>query len=216
MNDLLLILSGYVFGSIPFGLLIGRLFGIRDIRKVGSGNIGATNVWRAAGPAAGILVLVFDIAKGASAVMLVSLVEPSFLGKEYLRIICGLAAIFGHIFPVFLFFKGGKGVNTTLGVMLTLLPVESLIAVIAFIVTVAISKYISLGSMLAAGVFSLMIIIEYILNWNNVNAIYIPISVLLVILIILAHRSNIKRLIEGSENRFSIHPGRASEVKNHV
>ncbi len=204
---------GYLLGSIPFGYLISKLFGVKDIRTIGSGNIGATNVWRAAGPLAGMLVLIGDVGKGIVAVIIASLLSPASDTAEYFKLLSGLAAIGGHIFPIFLNFKGGKGVNTALGIMLLLLPQETLLALAVFIIVVAISKYISLGSMIAGVAFFLILVVEYLAHLAYVHPIYLPTSFLLALLIIYTHRANIKRLLTGTENHFSLH-SRSSEAKN--
>ena len=136
MYDLALIIIGYLIGAIPFGYLIPKLFGVTDIRTVGSGNVGATNAYRGAGPVAGILVLIFDIGKGVAVVILARSVTNSYLPSEYLILAAGMAAILGHIFTIFLSFKGGKGVNTALGVMITILTFEVLAALVIFIIVV--------------------------------------------------------------------------------
>jgi len=205
MYDLLAITGGYILGSIPFALIISRLFGIRDIREVGSGNIGATNAWRAAGPAAGIMVTVGDIGKGVLAVFIASLMPESALGAANLKLIAGIAAVVGHVFPVFLLFRGGKGVNTALGVMIMILPIETLIALLGFILIVVISRYISLGSVLAAVIFFTSVLMAYILKLEDIPVLYLIVSGILMLLIIITHRTNIKRLLSGRENRFSFH-----------
>ncbi|HDL04073.1 MAG TPA: glycerol-3-phosphate 1-O-acyltransferase [candidate division Zixibacteria bacterium] len=205
MYDLLAITGGYILGSIPFALIISRLFGIRDIREVGSGNIGATNAWRAAGPAAGIMVTVGDIGKGVLAVFIASLMPESALGAANLKLIAGIAAVVGHVFPVFLLFRGGKGVNTALGVMIMILPIETLIALLGFILIVVISRYISLGSVLAAVIFFISVLMAYILKLEDIPVLYLIVSGILMLLIIITHRTNIKRLLSGRENRFSFH-----------
>jgi len=205
MYDLLAITGGYILGSIPFALIISRLFGIRDIREVGSGNIGATNAWRAAGPAAGIMVTVGDIGKGVLAVFIASLMPESALGAANLKMIAGIAAVVGHVFPVFLLFRGGKGVNTALGVMIMILPIETLIALLGFILIVVISRYISLGSVLATVIFFTSVLMAYILKLEDIPVLYLIVSGILMLLIIITHRTNIKRLLSGRENRFSFH-----------
>jgi glycerol-3-phosphate acyltransferase PlsY len=216
MYNVIAIAAGYLLGSIPFALLITRIFGVTDIRRLGSGNIGATNAWRAAGPAAGVLVAVFDIGKGSLAVFLASQMPKTGLGFEYLRLLTGFAAVMGHIFPVYLGFKGGKGVNTALGVMLMLLPVEVLLACLVFVITVYVGRYISLGSILAAFAFALVILIEWSLKLTDIDTIYVPASVLLFLAILVTHRSNIKRLLEGRERRFGFTSKVSKEVNENV
>lgn len=216
MTDMLAVPLGYLIGSIPFGLIIARFFGVRDIRKSGSGNIGATNVWRIACPLAGIIVLLCDIGKGAAAVLLADSFSSGAVNIEYLRLASGFAAIIGHIFSIFLRFRGGKGVNTALGVMITLLPVEVSIALLVFVLTVAVFRYISLGSMLAAIAFALSVGAGKIFGLSNTHPIYVPISILLAGLIILTHRGNIRRLSDGTESRFQFHSEKVSKAKNNV
>jgi len=214
MYDLLAIVTGYLLGSIPFAFLTTRLFGVSDIRLVGSGNIGATNAWRAAGPIAGILVLILDVGKGIAAVFIASSMPESAISLEYLKLLAGIAAIIGHIFPIFMLFRGGKGVNTALGVMLTILPDEAIVALAVFVIAVVASRYISLGSILAAVVFFLITILEWILDLSDIPPVYVVVTFFLMILILVTHRSNIKRLLSGTENRFSFHSGKGSEVKS--
>lgn len=207
MSDALLILSAYLIGAIPFGLIITRLFGGRDIRIVGSGNVGATNAVRAAGPVAGILVLLGDIGKGVAAVLLVSVFPDILMKVEYLQLAAGLAAVVGHIFPIYIGFKGGKGVNTALGVMLTLMTYQALIALVIFIAVVVLSRYVSLGSIIAAVTFFAAVLIGRFALAATTPDIYVLVSGLLMILIIVTHRTNIKRLLNGNENRFSLSSG---------
>jgi glycerol-3-phosphate acyltransferase PlsY len=216
MYELLAIVIGYLLGAIPFGFLVPRVFGVKDVRKIGSGNVGATNAYRAAGPVAGILVLLFDIGKGVGAVLLARAMPGTLLETEYLIIAAGMAAIIGHIFTVFLGFKGGKGVNTALGVMITILPMEVIIAIIVFIIVVYIKRYISLGSILASSILFLIVFFEWLLKIKDVHPGYVAVSFLLALLIIFAHRSNIKRLIAGNENKFSFHAGVTYKVKENA
>ena len=216
MYDIIAIAGGYVLGSIPFALIITRLFGVADIRAVGSGNIGATNAWRAAGPAAGILVSVGDIGKGVLAVLLALLMPESALGYANLKLIAGIAAVLGHVFPIFLGFRGGKGVNTALGVMIMILPVETLIALAGFILTVAISRYISLGSVLAAIFFFLAVLASFLFRLHFVPTLYLIVACLVMLLIMITHRTNIARLLSGSENKFSLHSKNAAKGAEHA
>jgi glycerol-3-phosphate acyltransferase PlsY len=216
MINILPIIIGYLLGAIPFGLIVARLFGVHDIRKAGSGNIGSTNVWRVAGPVPGLIVLLCDIAKGAGAVLIASALSQNIDYAEYIKLLAGLAAILGHVFPVYLAFHGGKGVNTALGTMLTLLPKETLMVLGIFIIIVAIFKYISLGSIVAAVSLAAIIIIEYSIKPMLIHPIYIAVGVLLAALIIITHRGNIKRLMAGTENRFQFRSGKNREAKDNV
>lgn len=216
MIESIILVGAYLTGAIPFGLLIPRLYGVPDIRKVGSGNIGATNVLRNCGVAPALIVTALDIAKGVLPVLAASLVASTvFPDREYLRLGAGLAAILGHIFPVYLGFRGGKGVNTALGAFLTLTTISALIALAVFIVTLTISRFVSLGSILAATAFLGINLILYYGGDHSLNFIYVPISILLLGMILFTHRSNIKRLLSGTENRFSVR-GRSAERGPHA
>src|SRR5260370_1814807 len=146
--------AAYFLGSIPFGLLLARLFGAADVRKVGSGNIGATNVARVAGPLAGILTLLFDTGKGAAAVWFAGRVTHD---RATWLMIAAFAVLLGHCFPVWLKFKGGKGVATAWGVFLVLCPLAAVSVVLLFLLCVAYWRYVSLGSVAAAPAMPLLI-----------------------------------------------------------
>ena len=146
-------IAAYLLGSIPFGLILTKAFGRGDVRKVGSGNIGATNVARAAGLAAGVLTLVLDVAKGAGAVLLAERLSND---SATWMMIAGLAALIGHCFSVWLRFKGGKGVATAAGVFLVLSTLACLGALLLFFLVVIFWRYVSLGSISAAAAMPLM------------------------------------------------------------
>ncbi len=135
-------IAGYLLGSIPFGLILAKILGGRDVRKAGSGNIGATNVARVAGPFAGILTLILDVAKGAGAVLLAAQFS---LGSTLWMMVAGLCALVGHCFPAWLKFRGGKGVATAAGVFIVMSPLAFLGAIAVFLLVVAVTRYISLG-----------------------------------------------------------------------
>lgn len=208
---ILIPLSCYLLGAVPFGLLVARAFGIEDIRKLGSGNIGATNVWRIAGAKAAIWVFIFDIGKGVLAVLMGKLAINDFeitsISSELFLANCGFAAVVGHMFPVYLKFKGGKGVNTALGVLVTLLPLQTLISFAAFVITLLLSRYVSLGSIIASLTLCAVLLIErYGLN-QSVSSVYLVMTIALALLVIIAHRKNISRLLAGTESRFSFSGG---------
>jgi acyl phosphate:glycerol-3-phosphate acyltransferase len=189
----------YILGSIPFGVIFARLFGSADVRRSGSGNIGATNVARVAGPLAGILTLVFDTAKGAAAVLLAARFAHE---SAAWMMLAGLAALAGHCFPVWLKFKGGKGVAAALGVFLALCPAAALAALLLFMIVVAIWRYISLGSITAAAAMPLLM---YLL-WAPRHAPPLIISfgsLAAAVLIIYKHDGNIQRLVQGEEPKYS-------------
>src|ERR1700730_15110813 len=189
----------YLLGSIPFGLLLTKLFGGGDVRKAGSGNIGATNVARVAGPLPGILTLLLDAAKGAAAVWIAARFSNE---SATWMIIAALAALIGHCFPVWLKFRGGKGVATAAGVFLMLSPLALLGSVIVFVLVVAFWRYVSLASISAAAAMPLLV---YLL-WAPRHA---PPPVVTfgalaaAAIIIYKHDGNIQRLVQGEEPKFS-------------
>ena len=197
-------LLGYLLGSIPFGLLVAKGRGI-DIRQHGSGNIGATNVFRTLGRSWGILVFVLDALKGVLAVLLAKSIfglDPSFPGGLSLSaadfgIAGGLACVLGHNFPVWLGFKGGKGVATTAGVLLGLMPVAAGIAFLAWVVIFYGTRYVSVASIVAAVVIPVSV---WFLERRPDTVFWF--SVVVAALAIWRHRSNIQRLLAGTENRF--------------
>jgi acyl phosphate:glycerol-3-phosphate acyltransferase len=191
--------AAYLLGSIPFGLLLSRLSGAADIRKTGSGNIGATNVARVAGPLAGILTLLLDAAKGALAVVLAARLSEQ--GATWMMI-AGLCALIGHCFPIWLGFRGGKGVATAAGVFLALCPPAFLGAIILFVLVVIYWRFVSLGSISAAAAMPLLIYFfwaphhapPYVVTFGSLAA---------ALLIVYKHDANIQRLVQGDEPKFS-------------
>jgi glycerol-3-phosphate acyltransferase PlsY len=187
-----LFLIGYLFGSIPTAYWYAKYFHGIDIRKHGSGNIGATNSLRVLGKKAGIVVLIFDLLKGLIPVYL-----AKYLGlTQEVVFLIGLTSILGHIFSVFAGFKGGKGIATSLGVILAVSPIGGGISAVVFIAVVYITKYVSLGSLLAGLAF-----VVYFLISNGVFNSLSYIAFGLFVLIIFTHRSNIQKLINGTENK---------------
>ncbi len=190
--NVLLIVLAYLIGSIPVGVILGKMKGI-DPRKTGSGNIGATNVMRAGGKALGIITLLGDAAKGFIPVILARV-----LGFDVLIIaIVGLAAFLGHIFPVFLRFKGGKGVATALGVYIAIGPLVILGAFIVFVIVFIIWRYVSLASIVGA------IVIPIGLYLAKAPLGFVVMAGLIGIIVIIRHKENISRLIKGTENKLS-------------
>jgi acyl phosphate:glycerol-3-phosphate acyltransferase len=194
-----LLLAAYLLGSIPFGIFISRLFGRADVRAAGSGNIGATNVARVAGPAAGILTLLFDTAKGYAAVWIAGRYTES---SATWMMLAGLAVLVGHCFPVWLKFKGGKGVAPALGVFLALCAPAALLALFTFIVVSAYWKYVSLGSIAAAAAMPLLIYLLWAPH-HAPPAVIIFGTMAATFLVIYKHDANIQRLVEGIEPKFS-------------
>jgi glycerol-3-phosphate acyltransferase PlsY len=178
---------GYLLGSVPFGMVMARLFGLGDLRKIGSGNIGATNVLRTGNRLAAFLTLMLDAGKGGIAVVLMRT-----LVAEDAAILAGLAAFLGHLFPLWLGFKGGKGVATWLGTLLALSPIVGIAACLTWLAVAVVSRYSSLSALIAAVSGPV---------WAGLLGApqAILVSVILAALIIERHRSNIVRLIAGTE-----------------
>jgi acyl phosphate:glycerol-3-phosphate acyltransferase len=185
----------YLLGSIPFGFILVRLFRGQDVRQTGSGNIGATNVARSS-PALGVLTLVLDAVKGLAAVAIARVFFPD---QRVLAFVAALFAIIGHIFPVWLKFRGGKGVATGLGSFAILAPKTMLVMVGIFVAVVVVSRYVSLGSIVAVALFP-------VLAWLLRDYSYAPQIFILMtaasIFIIAKHHENIRRLLAGTEPRF--------------
>ena len=196
MNTLLFIfilIVIYLIAAVPTGIVLARVMGYEDVRDKGSGNIGATNVYRVAGKLAGVLTLAGDILKG----FLPLLACKTWLAptSAQLGIACAMAII-GHCYPVYLKFRGGKGIATALGIFLVMSPIAVLGAAIVFGITVATTRFISLGSVLAAMSAPLLV-----LMLNQPQPIFLA-TLFIAALIVWRHRSNIKRLMDGSEDRF--------------
>jgi glycerol-3-phosphate acyltransferase PlsY len=195
--------SSYLLGSIPFGYILVRLFRGIDVRSIGSGNIGATNVARSGGKGLAIATLVLDALKGWLPVFLV-LTLPVFSASSpaelhTLATFAALMAVIGHMFPVWLAFKGGKGVATGLGVFLALAPKVVLIVLVLFLAIVALTRYVSLGSILAAAAFPAAL---WWLERNSFPPVALAMCVAAALLIIVRHHQNIARLLAGTESRF--------------
>jgi glycerol-3-phosphate acyltransferase PlsY len=188
------VLAGaYLVGSIPTGLLVARSAGIQDIRQHGSGNIGATNVLRTLGWLHGLAVLALDAAKGSAGVLLARLAGAGQIGQT----LAGLFAMAGHLWPVTLRFQGGRGVATSLGLMLVLNPLVAVVSASVFVGVVAVTRYVSLGSMTAALSAVLLLLLR------GAPARQVLLCALGAGLIVWRHRPNIERLLNGNENRFS-------------
>ena len=199
MRLVFIIMLAYLIGSIPFGYLVVRMTGGGDVRETGSGGTGATNVSRRAGKAAGILTLVLDASKGAGAVLV-----AMWLSEGWWVAAAAVAAVVGHIFPVWLGFRGGKGVATAVGVFLMLAPFALLCAGIVFVAVVSLTRYVSLASLTAAAAIPLFLWLQKLLIQPGTD-IKAPLTAAVVgaVLIIFAHRANIARLMKGTEPKFS-------------
>jgi glycerol-3-phosphate acyltransferase PlsY len=197
MQVLQVIAVAYLIGSIPFSFLVARAFGVPDVRRVGSGNVGATNVLRNAGKAAGALALLLDVTKGAAAVTLASRLAP---GEAAAPAVAAVVAVAGHMFPVWLRFRGGKGVATGLGAFGPLAPGAALAAILAFGVVAALTRFVSLGSV--AGGLALAAA-ALVLRGTGPVAIA---AVLTAALVAFRHRANLRRILGGTERRMGTRP----------
>ncbi len=211
---IIIIVQSYLIGSIPNALIIGkRFFGI-DVRTVGSGNMGSTNVSRTLGWKAGLAVQLLDIAKGLLAVLLVAYFFDSempfvnytpFEDETVVGLIAGISAVLGHMWSVFAGFKGGKGMNTSLGMLLAVAPVEVAVGLGIFLVIFFASGYVSLGSIAAAVIIPSTMAFRYNVLGVSIQGYHTLVFFLIALstIVIYAHRSNVKRLLAGTENRFS-------------
>ena len=191
------IFLSFLLGSIPFGIVFSRIFGKKDPRKVGSGNIGATNVLRSSGnKSIAVLTLIADIVKGSVVVLLGSQLENQFNLFFTPELLCGLAAILGHIFSPFVKFRGGKGVATALGVFFALAPYLSLLSLGVFVLITVTSRIVSISSLISVLIFPIS---AFFLNYS-LNL--ISLSLIIAFIIFFRHKENIKRLINGVENKF--------------
>jgi acyl phosphate:glycerol-3-phosphate acyltransferase len=196
-----MLIAAYLVGSIPSGLLVARSAGIQDIRQHGSGNIGATNVLRTLGWKYGLAVLALDAAKGSCGVLLARWAGTGHIGQT----LGGMAAMAGHLWPCTLRFRGGRGVATSLGLMLVLDPLVAVLSTSVFIGVVALTRYVSLGSMLAASSAVVLLILR------GAPARQVVLCAMGAAAIVWRHRPNIRRLLGGTESRFSWH-GRTATV----
>jgi len=195
----LLIILAYLIGSIPTAVWIGKFFYNIDVREFGSGNAGATNTFRVLGKKAGIPVLIIDILKGSLAVSAAFLSTYDFVSDEFinLQLVLGIAALVGHIFPVFAGFRGGKGVATILGIVICILPLSCCLSLLVFIIVLFASRMVSLSSMLAG--ISFPFFLHFV--FHNTNSILTIFSVVVALLLIVTHRKNILRIINKQESK---------------
>ena len=197
---LLIVVASYLLGSIPFGYLLVRIFRGEDVRQLGSGNIGATNVSRRS-PVLGAITLLLDAAKGTGAVLLSYLIADRMVAgaPTYEQMaVAALSAVVGHMFPVWLKFRGGKGVATALGAFVLIAPLAVLASSAIFLVLVLLSRYVSLGSVVAVAMFPFLV---WFIHQGNVRPPAMIAVSLASLLIIARHYQNIRRLLAGTENR---------------
>jgi len=201
----LAVVGSYLLGSIPFGYLAGRIEGI-DIRKYGSGNVGATNVLRTLGKGYGYSVFAADFLKGFGAVKMSILIttwlQPEWKSPETIGILAAISSVLGHSFPVWLRFKGGKGVATSAGALFALSPVAALAGVATWILTFLVTRYVSLASIAAAAALPFIILITTRCSQTAGKLLFYS-SVCLAAVVIWRHRSNLSRLMRGTESRFT-------------
>jgi glycerol-3-phosphate acyltransferase PlsY len=198
----LIAVATYLLGSIPTGYLLMRLFRRQDIRSVGSGNIGATNVLRSGGKGLGAATFLLDMLKGSASVWIGGLLGAHLLPAMPLRWVQALAALFavlGHMFPVWLKFRGGKGVATGFGVFLVASPWAALAAISVFGIVLFLTRYVSLASILGAASFPLF---AWLLVTGACPPFFVAVQFIVALLIILKHHQNIRRLLAGTESRF--------------
>ena len=198
----LILISAYLIGSIPTSVWVGKIFFDLDVRDFGSGNASATNVMRVLGPGVGVPVLIIDILKGFLAVRVLNLFPYYIPGTDKymnMQIALGVAAVVGHIYPVYAGFRGGKGVATIFGVLLALSPLSTLCAGGVFLIVLFISKYVSISSIAAGLSFPLWIVAVFQTTFQSLGIF----SAIVAFLIILTHRKNIYRLLSGTENKAS-------------
>jgi len=211
LASLIVFAVAYLLGSIPVGYLMVRLFRHQDIRTAGSGNIGATNVLRAGGKSLGAATFLLDMLKGSGAVYIGGIIgvllAPNALVRN-MQALAALSAVLGHVFPVWLRFKGGKGVATGFGVFLVAAPTSALAAITVFALVLLTTRYVSLASILGAASFPLF---AFILVHSERPPFFISVQFIVALLIIAKHHQNIRRLLAGTESRIGASSSRNKE-----
>ncbi len=192
----------YLLGSIPSAVWYGKIFHGIDIRQHGSGNAGANNSLRTLGKTAGIIVLLIDFLKGFLAVYLAKYLLKNDAEWEYLAM--GIVAVIGHIYPIFAQFRGGKGIATAMGVVVAVLPMAAIACIVVFLLTVILTKYVSLGSLLGALAFPVQVSLKIwdSQSFHHIN--YYGLAWLLFFILAYTHRENIGRLLKGNESKFGV------------
>src|SRR5882757_3609850 len=203
MNELLMIVLAYLIGSIPTSVWVSKYFFDIDIRDYGSGNAGATNTYRVLGPKWGTTVMIVDMLKGIAAVKL-ALLLPQYADSTTkflnLQIVLGLAAVVGHVFPIWADFRGGKGVATLFGMIIAIQPLAAVCCVAVFLLVLYLTRFVSLSSILASVAFAVFIL--YIFDAKE--TLYRGFAIAVALLVVLTHQKNITRLLRGSENKVPI------------
>ncbi len=214
LNLIFVIVLAYLVGSIPTSIILSKLVKGIDIRNYGSGNAGGSNVFRVLGWKWGVLTILLDTVKGAVAVIVIARLYldnfpfnniTPFDDFTLVQIICGVSAVLGHVWTVFAGFRGGKGIATGLGVLITITTLDMVVALGIFVLVVTLSRYISLGSLIAAVSVPLILIVRENIFGVNIPGYHtiLPFSILLALLVIFTHRANINRLLKGSEKKIS-------------
>ncbi len=202
-EHILFLILSYLTGSFPSAVWVGKTFYKKDVREYGSGNAGATNTFRVLGKGAGIPVLMMDVLKGWISVNYIFLVSNSSRLSDTtffeFQLAFGIASVIGHLFPIYTGFRGGKGIATLLGLLIGLNPIAAISSIVVFIIAFLISKYVSLGSILASIAFP--VVVFFILEKENVNPSLELFSVFVPILTLITHQKNIERLLRGEENK---------------
>jgi len=197
------VVVSYLIGSMPTALWVGKAFYGIDIREHGSGNSGASNTFRVLGKKAGTAVLLIDIIKGLTAASLVryfAFLEPGTIKFVNLQLLFGLSSVFGHIFPIYSKFKGGKGIATLVGMVLGIHYLSALACIMLFVVILFSTRYVSLSSILAAMAFPLIAVLVY----KNEEPMFIAFGIAAAIMVVLTHQKNIVRLVSGNENKANL------------
>lgn len=194
----------YLVGSVPFAIVVSRIWKGIDIRDHGSRNAGFTNVYRVIGRLPAAIVLILDIGKGMAAVLLLTQIvaDTAPLSPVNVKILAAFCVILGHVFPVFAGFRGGKGIATGLGALLSIIPLEAAAALVLFVLIVAVTRYVSLGSLSAASFIFLALLFERYYLGSEVPSELIFAMFILAVFVFFNHRGNIRRLLTGTENKF--------------
>jgi acyl phosphate:glycerol-3-phosphate acyltransferase len=198
----LALLMAYLLGSIPTSIIVGKLFFKLDIREHGSGNAGATNAFRVLGPVPGSACIIVDVGKGAAAVLIAAVLPTAPIAPLVVKLLAGTAAVAGHMWTIFARFRGGKGVGTAAGMLLAIYPVSLLLAVAVFLIVAMATGYVSLGSISGAVSFPIIAVALSATGVREIAPTLLIVTIPISLLIVYRHRSNIRRLLRGEENRF--------------
>jgi acyl phosphate:glycerol-3-phosphate acyltransferase len=203
MFEIILITLAYLIGSISTAVLVGQIGFSIDIREHGSGNAGATNTFRVLGKKAGIIVMIVDVLKGSLATQLI-LLNSSYVsgsvGFVNMQVLLGMAAVIGHVFPIWANFKGGKGIATLFGMILAIQPIVALCLVAVFVCILFATKYVSLSSILASVAFPILILFIF----HQQEVMYRLFAIATALMVVLTHHKNINRLLQGNENKVNL------------